>query len=129
MCRHEAKPCRCLCSQTMSQDLFSWKEDSPRHPSPHYPQSQAVHTLVRLSPSVGLLQVRPARGCNRLLGAMPVWCRISPQGPAALPMIRCWRLDPQPSPCPDDDEEDGAQYFLPITLGQCDVSILPAPRS
>lgn len=29
---HEANPGRCLHSQTRSQDLFSWKGDSPRDP-------------------------------------------------------------------------------------------------
>ena len=35
MCGHETNPCRCLHSQTRSQNLFSWKGDSPRDPSPH----------------------------------------------------------------------------------------------
>ena len=100
---------------------------APETPVPTVPQPWAVHALVKVSTSVGDLQVRPVRGCNRLLQAMPERCRISPQGLAALPMVRCWRLDPSPSPCPDDDEEDGAQSFLPLMLGQHDVSILPAP--
>lgn len=69
----------------------------------------------------------PPGGYNQLLQATLEQCRIRPQGPAALPGVRCWRLDPPPSPCPGDEEEDGARSFFTLVLGQRDASILPAP--
>jgi len=44
-------------------------------------------------------------------------------------MVSCWRLDPPPSPCPDDkEEEDEAESFLPLAVRQRDASIHPVPK-